>query len=146
MAARRAPAGLGSSGRALWRAYADTELGEQQVALLTEACRCRDRLDRFDEIIRGDLDTWVYLIADRGDDETELHITIDKAVERSNQTATNLRLILEKLPEPTAASKPAEGTPAPATPVDQLNQRREARKAGDGLTTRSRTAARRRKR
>lgn len=42
----RAPAGLGKSGRALWRAVlADFELDEHESAILTQACRLSDLCD-----------------------------------------------------------------------------------------------------
>lgn len=43
------PAGLGVSGRRLWRSLADAfELDVHEQLLLIEACRCADRLDRLD--------------------------------------------------------------------------------------------------
>ncbi|GEL22758.1 hypothetical protein PSU4_17120 [Pseudonocardia sulfidoxydans NBRC 16205] len=42
----RAPAGLKTSGRALWKAVtSDFDLAEHERRLLVEACRCADQLD-----------------------------------------------------------------------------------------------------
>ena len=44
--AQRAPRGLGTEGRKLWRAIvADYELDQHELALLTAACRTVDRLE-----------------------------------------------------------------------------------------------------
>lgn len=47
---RRAPRGLGSSGKALWRSVTDAnELEQHEQLLLLEACRTADRLDALAE-------------------------------------------------------------------------------------------------
>ncbi len=52
--ARRAPAGLGKSGRALWAGtMRDYELSAPETALLTEACRTADRLAAIAEALDG---------------------------------------------------------------------------------------------
>lgn len=52
--ARRAPAGLGKSGRALWReTWREFEMTAPEAALLAEACRCSDRLAAIAEALDG---------------------------------------------------------------------------------------------
>lgn len=56
----RAPAGLGTAGRALWRAlHTDFDLAEHERRLLTEACRTADLLDQLaaDVAEHGPLDS-----------------------------------------------------------------------------------------
>ena len=49
MAARRAPSGLGRSGRALWRdIMAEFGLAPHELAILVQCCRVADRLDRIE--------------------------------------------------------------------------------------------------
>lgn len=48
-----APAGLGTRGRRYWRQIlGQFELSDSEMQLLTEVCRCLDRLDLLDEAIR----------------------------------------------------------------------------------------------
>ena len=49
----RAPAGLGSRGRAYWKTMqAALEFTDTEESLLIEACRCMDRLDALNKSIR----------------------------------------------------------------------------------------------
>jgi len=51
----KAPAGLGDSGAALWEALTGTyELGDHELRLLGEACRCSDRLDALAAVVAQD--------------------------------------------------------------------------------------------
>lgn len=47
------PAGLGERGSAIWQARAKGLSDPAQVAVVTEAARCADRLDELDNIIQG---------------------------------------------------------------------------------------------
>lgn len=50
----RGPAGLGAAGRAFWRkVVADYELDHDGVALLEQACRTLDELDRLQVAVAG---------------------------------------------------------------------------------------------
>lgn len=52
--APRAPKGLQTRGRRLWRqVHGETTLDPAQVVILEEACRMADRLDELDSIIQG---------------------------------------------------------------------------------------------
>lgn len=49
----RPPKGLGTAGRALWRdANAKYEFDPHEVVILTELCRCRDRLEQLELAIQ----------------------------------------------------------------------------------------------
>src|SRR5712691_8708269 len=54
MSARRAPGGLGKGGRALWRdIMAEFGLSPHERAILTQCCRCVDRLDAIEAELSG---------------------------------------------------------------------------------------------
>jgi hypothetical protein len=54
MASARAPAGLGKAGRALWRdVMAEYGLAPHERAILTQCCRCVDRLDAIETELSG---------------------------------------------------------------------------------------------
>ena len=60
--AQAAPKNLGTRGRKLWRDVAATQtLDPSQRILLEEACRTADRLEKLDEKLRGDADSWAHL-------------------------------------------------------------------------------------
>jgi hypothetical protein len=51
---RRAPPGLGTSGRALWRDInAQFGLAPHESAILVQCCRCADRLDQIEAELSG---------------------------------------------------------------------------------------------
>jgi len=88
-----APRGLGKGGRALWRAIAaDHDLDITQKVQLEEACRAKDRLDRLDELLRGDVDTWATLTHRLQTEDYELKI--DSALSQANATANLMKQLL----------------------------------------------------
>lgn len=99
------------------------------AALLTEACRVADRLDRLHEIETGKVD-WFELMRfrTRTDAGDEITVTIDGVVAESRQQANTLRQLVVELmkvkPVERAALKPV------ANPLDEVKQRRERRNAG----------------
>jgi hypothetical protein len=105
---------------ALWDFLAADDMPESHVALLTEACRARDRLDQLDEILSGDAEVWARLVHRTRTDDYELRI--DDALAKALSTANSLRLLLDKIPVPTQGN--AGGI------RDQLAARRAARKTG----------------
>lgn len=97
------PSGLGSRGRRLWREVTDDhELDASQRVMLEEACRCADRLDRLDDLLRGDIDTWMHLQADEGSGGQVLRI--DSALSEARQQQTVLKQLLAALRLPDEAS------------------------------------------
>jgi hypothetical protein len=97
----RAPSGLGKRGRALWRDLTkDRELGPSAGALATEICRIADRLERLDEVLRGDADVWFSIKApERGG---ELTVVVDNALSEARQQAATLRQLVATLEDMTS--------------------------------------------
>lgn len=88
------PSKLGPGGRALWKSVVENhELDEPQLVQLLEACRSKDRLDRLDEILRGDTETWVRIV---GDTETS-EIVVDKALSSANATSNLMKQLIATL-------------------------------------------------
>lgn len=132
----KAPSTLGTGGRALWDAI-DTahDLNVTQFVQLEEACRAKDRLDRLDEILRGDIDVWARLVHDLRTEEYELKI--DAALSSANTTANLMKQLLAalRLPDEVTGKKPqfrgARGAQKPTLPggakVSSLDRARNAK-------------------
>lgn len=104
----KAPTGLGAGGRKLWRELTTLhEMDALQLVQLEEACRSKDRLDKLDEILRGDVATWVAISEDR---EGDLAVTVDKALEKANATATVMKQLLAamRLPDEATGKRPQQ--------------------------------------
>ena len=104
MAGSRIPAGLSAGGRSLWKSVTDAhDLDAVQEVTLLEACRSKDRLDKLDEVLRGDEETWMRLIKD---DRSEYHeLKIDAALASANTTANLLKQLLAALRLPDEEGK-----------------------------------------
>lgn len=101
------PEGLGTGGSRLWAEVTQAhELDEVQRVQLLEACRAKDRLDRLDDLLRGDVDVWARLVHRVNTDDYELHI--DKALDKANQTANQLKQLLAalRLPDEVSGKRP----------------------------------------
>lgn len=97
------PPGLGTGGRELWRAIANgQDLDAAQKVQLLEACRLKDRLDKLDALLRGDVDTWARVVFKESTGEWALNI--DSAATLANQTANLLKQMLAALRLPDAAT------------------------------------------
>ena len=131
--ATKSPAGLGPGGRALWKKIADEhELDVAQEVQLEEACRAKDRLDKLDAILRGDVDTWATLVMDDGG---EVEVKINAVLSQANATANLMKQLLAalRLPDVTTGKKPQyrgpRGAHAPKVPagVSSLDRARAAK-------------------
>ncbi|MFI2664867.1 hypothetical protein [Micromonospora carbonacea] len=134
----KAPAGLGAGGRQLWRSIADEyELDAVQQVQLLEACRAKDRLDKLDSLLRGDVTSWARLTHRLQTEDYELKI--DAALTQANTTANLMKQLLAalRLPDPKTGKRPqyrgARGAQAPSVPggkgrgtVTALDKFREA--------------------
>jgi len=98
---------------------------------LEEACRAKDRLDKLDLILRGDVDTWAHLTHRLMTQDYELRI--DDALSKANATAANLRQLLAVIP--VEAKKPEAKNVA-----DEIAKRRAERESA--AAGKSRTAKR----
>lgn len=137
----RPPAGLGIGGRALWRALVDKhELDAAQLVQLLEACRAKDRLDKLDAILRGEVDEWVKLAEGLVEGEYVMHI--GSALSQANATANMLKQLLAalRLPDEITGKRPqyrgARGVQQPSIPggrpaatVTALERARAAKQA-----------------
>ncbi len=85
------PDSLGVRGAALWDSM-EAGASDAALVLLGEACRLADRLDKLDAILRGDVDTWMYLAHRTRTEDYELKI--DAAASEARQSANVLRQIL----------------------------------------------------
>lgn len=128
------PRNLGKGGRALWRAIAaEHELDITQRVQLEEACRAKDRLDKLDELLRGDVDTWAILTHRLQTEDYELKI--DSALSQANATANLMKQLLAamRLADPVTGKKPqyrgARGAQRPSVPagVSSLDRARAAK-------------------
>ena len=140
MAVSVAPKGLAPRGRRLWKAILETnDLDPAQTVMLEEACRTADRLEKLDELLRGEVDSWASLVADiHGDDTYELKI--DGALSESRQQQNILKQLLAALRLPDEASgkrpqqrggargayKPTAATGAKVSSLDRARAAREA--------------------
>lgn len=103
----RAPVGLGTRGKRLWKDLHElTEFDPAQLAILEEACRTADRLDRLDAILRGADAEWLTLRlgADEGDVTVVLAGPLAEA--RQQQTVLKQLLVALRLPDVQTGAKP----------------------------------------
>lgn len=130
------PEELGKGGKALWRSIADDyDLDIMQRVQLEEACRAKDRLDKLDLILRGDVETWATITHRTQTDDYELKI--DDALTKANATANLMKQLLAamRLPDATTGKKPqyrgARGAQKPSVPggnnVSSLDRARAAK-------------------
>lgn len=134
MSTSKVPTGLRAGGRALWKSIADEhELDAPQLVQLTEACRAKDRLDKLDALLRGDVDVWAEVYTNP--DGFPVSLRIDAALQRANDTANLLKQLLAALRLPDASGKRPQrrgprGAQAPSVPggkVSSLDRARAAR-------------------
>lgn len=114
------PASLEAGGQALWHGIADSfVLMPEQLVQLEEACRAKDRLDRLNLILSGEVETWARLTHRTRTDDYE--IVIDDALAKANATANLLKQLLAALRLPDEEGRRpqyrgARGAQAPSTP------------------------------
>lgn len=130
-AAPRTPPGLGPGGRSLWKAVVDLhDLDPMQQVQLLEACRSKDRLDKLDGLLTGDVDTWARLTVDVESDDRVFEVRVTQALAQANATANLLKQLLAalRLPDEVTGKRPqvraARGAykaqPAKASARDRL--------------------------
>ena len=130
--APRKPAGLGAGGSALWRDITSAhELDAAQLVQLTEACRAKDRLDRLDEVLRGDANVWCEILSDF--DGNAVSLRIDAALTHANATANMMKQLLAamrlpdesgKRPQARGGARGAYGVQTPGGTVSSLERAR----------------------
>lgn len=139
MTTQRVPSGLGSGGRTLWRKItADHELDAAQNVQLEEACRAKDRLDKLDNLLRGDVDTWARLTVDINSDGDVYELRMTQALTQANATANVMKQLLAalRLPDERTGKRPQfrgpRGAQAPTVPGGKVSSLDRARQAKQG--------------
>lgn len=129
-----APAGLGVGGAAFWvEIAAEHDLDPAQRLQLTEVCRAKDRLDKLDRLLSGEVETWVLLTHRLQTADYELKI--DAALSQANATANLMKQLLAamRLPDEATGKRPqkrsARGVQKPSVPgsVSSLDRARAAK-------------------
>lgn len=94
---------FGPGGQRLWDAItAAHELDAQQVVQLTEACRMKDRLDKLDELLRGDVGAWATIEDFDGHPSV---LVISSALDKANTTANVMKQLLAAMRLPDSTGK-----------------------------------------
>ena len=127
------PEGLGEGGRLLWDSVlADHDLDVMQMMQLAEACRAKDRLDKLDELLRGDVEVWARLTHRTRTEDYELKI--DDAAKLANATANQMKQLFAAMRLPDEMGKRpqrrgARGAQKPSVPskVSSLDRARAAK-------------------
>lgn len=127
------PVGLAAGGRALWSAIDDVQdLDAAQRVQLLEACRAKDRLDKLDQLLRGDVDCWAQL---RPTDEGPLVVVVNAALVQANATANLMKQLLAalRLPDAVSGKRPQyrgpRGAQVPSAPGGKVSSLDRARLA-----------------
>lgn len=134
------PESLAAGGRTLWVSISagHDDLDPMQLVQLEEACRAKDRLDKLDMLLRGDVDVWATLV--ESFDGTTSDLRINAALTQANATANAMKQLLAamrladdtgKRPQfrgPRGAQAPSVPGGAPAK-VSSLDRARAARGA-----------------
>ena len=124
------PSELGPRGEALWRSLGGhTTTDGARAALIAEACRLADQLDKLDQIISGDDATWLQLEIPDGR-PIKLIVPIQNAIAERRQSVTVFRHVLSQLWNvgTPAGEVAGSGSPKEAN-VDDLAKRRAARRS-----------------
>src|SRR5689334_16392697 len=123
MAIPKAPAGLGTRGRRLWRdSLSQGALTPAQMVILEEACRISDRLDLLDSIIRDEMAGVNAEERNAGD--------LQRWLAESRQQSATLKSLLAEIRSNSAGSKaPSKGPAAKGgSGVSDLTARIAARR------------------
>ncbi len=106
------PTGLAAGGRVLWEKVTEAhDLTAVQLVQLEEACRAKDRLDKLDRLLSGDVKAWVRIT--RWAQGDGFDVVVDDALGKANSTATLMKQLLAalRLPDETGKRPPLRGQP-----------------------------------
>lgn len=108
---------LGPRGRELYETTRAVSLPVEQRALVLEAARLLDRLEKLDQLLRGDVDTWATIaVVDGG----QAHLSIDSALNSARLHAQTLSQMLAQLKR-----LGVSGVQAVESPLEAARRRRE---------------------
>lgn len=129
------PAFLRRGGRDLWDSVRENyDLDPTSEVLLLEACRLKDRLDKFTAALASNSTLWFELKEpeELKDGTVQMQVVVNSMVSEARQAQAALGQTLNKIGVLQQAEKRGSGV----SMTDQLQQRREARlaaaKAGEG--------------
>lgn len=131
------PAGLDTGGGQLWADITEShELNATQRVQLLEACRAKDRLDKLDGLLRGEVASWARLAHRTLTADYELKI--DQALAQANSTANLLKQLLAALRLPDEVTgkrpvtRPARGAYVKSNPAGTVSALDRARNRSAG--------------
>lgn len=104
---------LGPSGRALYASVsAVDELDALQEVLLVEACRAKDRADKLNALLAGDVEVWARVGAD-ADAEGPVQVRMDAVMRLANRNSLLIAQLLGalRLPDPETGCRPRRRPP-----------------------------------
>lgn len=84
-----------TAGQRLAEALAEDDDSAELLAMIEEAGRIKDRLDRLDALASGDRDVWLHLTELR--ESGEYKISIDQPLQEARQLATVFRQMLAEI-------------------------------------------------
>lgn len=84
-----------TAGQLLAESLTEDDDPAELLAMIEEAGRIKDRLDRLDALISGERDLWLHLTELR--DAGEYKVTIDQPLQESRQLATVFRQMLAEI-------------------------------------------------
>lgn len=109
MTTLRAPSGLATKGRKLWKEILELhDLGPAEIVILEEACRIADRLDKLNAALGDELGDWLNLRLN--DDGTEIRVVVDGALSEARQQANVLKQLVAalRLPDEATGKRPQQ--------------------------------------
>ena len=121
--ATRAPK-LGTRGRRLWRDLDADNLPPAQRTVAEEACRLADRLDKLDDILRGDETVWMRFHS-LNEDGSIVKVVLNTALAEARQQQVALKQLVAELRQSKAETPKQE-----ASLEDELAAARRRRAAG----------------
>lgn len=126
------PEGLGAGGAALWAqcVAAKPSMNPGELAVLVEACRIKDRLDRLHGLLIGDVAEWARVRDFDGDRESA--VMVDKVLTEARLHAGELRQLVDKLRLDANVKKEADD--GDVDQLAQLRANRASRQAGAAAT------------
>lgn len=86
---------FGPGGRGIVESLERDDDPAELTALIVEAARMKDRLDKFDALLSGDVDAWCRLIP--SDDGPVYELRVSGAMTQARQTATVFRQTLAEI-------------------------------------------------
>lgn len=130
---------FGVMGQRLWREMDGDRAAGTRWALIVEACRIADRLDKLERLLSGDARDWLDVVEDKGDPERQI-VVIDRPLAEARAQAVALKQLVSELRQgvgqdagrsagPTASGATEGGAAVGGLGVADLSARIAARRA-----------------